>query len=157
MKRFWDKVDIRGEDECWEWTGAKSVNGTRPYIRFLGQTVVAYRLAYELVKGEIPEGLYVCHSCDNGLCCNPAHLWAGTQKQNLLDASAKGRLSVTGPTCETHGMRKLSASDVKDIYLSKNSASQIAAEYNVTPANIYHIRAGKTWRKVTDPLRRGQP
>lgn len=94
--RFWAKVDIRGSDECWEWQGAL----TRGYGRLKrgdGTKKLAYshRVAYELKNGPIPEGMLICHKCDNRPCCNPAHLFIGTQMDNVRDMINKGRRAET--------------------------------------------------------------
>ncbi len=89
-ERFWSHVDIRGPDDCWPWMGSKS----KGYGRFAvtrGKQVGAHCFAYELVKGPIPPGLDVLHSCDFPPCCNPVHLWSGTHTDNMQDCVAKGR------------------------------------------------------------------
>lgn len=83
---FWRNVDKRGPDECWEWKRARNSSG---YGR-LGSTA-AHRVAWHLTNGQIPDGMYICHHCDNPPCCNPAHLFCGTQTDNMQDAKAKNR------------------------------------------------------------------
>lgn len=97
--RFWAKVDRRDPDECWLFKGAISssgygsikVGGRR------GRTILAHRLAYELTHGPLPqidlEGnrVLVCHRCDTPRCCNPAHLRAGTQADNLAEMAVRRR------------------------------------------------------------------
>lgn len=77
--------------ECWEWQGAISAKGYGR-LTYNQKRLSAHRVAYELYRGEIPNGFLVCHLCDNPRCCNPHHLWLGTAKENTQDAIAKGRL-----------------------------------------------------------------
>lgn len=89
--RFWSKVDIKSESECWPWLGDF---GTRGYgqINIDGKNVGAHRVAFWLATGEDIVGFIVRHFvCDNPPCCNPAHLKRGTQKDNVQDAIRKGR------------------------------------------------------------------
>lgn len=88
IKSFWAKVNIRGPDDCWEWTGA--VNG-RDYGRFYvgDKTVYAHRLAWELTSSSIPKGKLVLHKCDNPTCCNPDHLYVGTHCDNMADLTSR--------------------------------------------------------------------
>lgn len=88
--RFWARVDRRGPDECWEWTGYRLRLGYGR-LTYHGRTTAAHRLAYAFAHGPIPEGLFICHRCDNPPCCNPAHLFLGTVADNNADMRAKGR------------------------------------------------------------------
>lgn len=91
--RFWEKVDKRGLDECWPWLagtdgrGYGTIGPGREHVSDLK----AHRVSYELNVGPIPAGMHVLHHCDNPPCVNPAHLWVGTDADNMHDMLAKGR------------------------------------------------------------------
>lgn len=84
---------IKKRNGCWEWKGDLHPNGYGyTTIHEIGKRIHVHRTSYIIFKGDIPQGLYVCHSCDNPKCCNPDHLWVGTAKENMQDAKRKGRL-----------------------------------------------------------------
>ena len=91
LGRFLVKVKNGAPSECWPWTAAKDRDG---YGRFkvMGRHVPAHRMAFVLTRTQdLGEIEVVMHTCDNPSCCNPAHLKAGTQVENIADRSAKGR------------------------------------------------------------------
>ncbi len=91
--RFWQQFTKKGENKekgCWEWTGTIVSNGY-PRLKKDGKGVAAHRLSYEIHNGPIPEGVVICHTCDVKHCVNPAHLFLGTQKDNMQDMASKGR------------------------------------------------------------------
>jgi hypothetical protein len=94
MKRFFDKINKT--DTCWFWTA--SLRGKTGYGAFkLNNKVIdAHRLSYQLHYGEIPIGVYVCHSCDNRNCVNPEHLFLGSPKDNWQDGFDKNRIKRLG-------------------------------------------------------------
>ncbi len=95
---FWRYVE-QPEIGCWEWQ--RGTRGGYGRVRYRGKQLRTHRLAWYLAVGEIPAGFLVLHTCDNPLCCNPVHLWLGTNRDNLQDAGAKGRLGF-GHGSKTH-------------------------------------------------------
>lgn len=150
--RFWAKVDRRGPDECWPWTGA--INRARGGYGTFGRgpreagTGYAHRVAWELVNGPAPPGQLVCHRCDNPPCCNPAHLFLGSVADNQRDMAAKGR-SLRG---ERHNLAQLSEEDVVAIRglwaRGGLTQQQIAERYKTNKANVSQIVRGKKWRHL---------
>lgn len=99
-ERFWSKVDVRDDVECWPWTA--STNGVGYGQFFLnGRLVKAHRLAYELVVAEIPEGLQVDHLCGNRACCNPGHMELVTLVENVM----RGDSPLARKARQTHCIR----------------------------------------------------
>lgn len=101
IKRFWDKVDVRGPDECWPWIAGTNNKGYGVFSRvdWRQGMMLAHRFSYFLATETMPN---VCrHTCDNPLCVNPAHLLDGTQKDNMKDCARRGRL-VNHNTAKTH-------------------------------------------------------
>jgi len=110
----------------------------------------AHRVSWELHNGKIPEGLFVCHKCDNPICVNPEHLFLGTQLDNMADRKNKGRY-VFPPEFkgEHHIHAKLNNRLVAEIKSIKNmSVNRIAKAYSVNRSTIQNILDGTTWRDV---------
>ena len=93
MERFENKIDKT--DSCWIWRGAINPNGYGAF-KFKNKKIDSHRMSYILYKGDIPEGMYVCHSCDNRACVNPEHLFLGTAKDNWNDSYVKGTIKRLG-------------------------------------------------------------
>lgn len=92
-ERFWSKVLIKGPDECWPWLNGTDTNGYgRAWDGRVRKVRPSHVVAYELAWEEsIGEGLNGLHECDNPPCCNPAHIFPGTQRENMNDMYSKGR------------------------------------------------------------------
>ena len=94
-KRFWEKVDIKSLNECWNWE-ASCANGYGAFALYTGKRVQSHRVAYTEWFGSIPEGDHICHKCDNKKCCNPLHLFTGNNSANHQDAAGKRRTGNKG-------------------------------------------------------------
>ena len=152
--RFWARV-VRS-DGCWTWTGHVNGKGYGMIRRGvgLGNTTV-HRLSWEMHKGPIPDGLLVCHSCDNPPCVNPAHLFLGTTTDNMRDMVAKGRSGgqrhphlVRG---ERNGAARLTVQDVLAIrtrLAAGETQSALARSFNVSRGTIRLVGLRVTWDHV---------
>jgi transcriptional regulator with XRE-family HTH domain len=139
-ERFWEKVDYRTRDECWEWTAAVNDRGYG-VVKFGGRQQKAHRVAYKLTRGEIPEGMLVCHACDNPSCVNPDHLWLGTNADNTADRDAKGRTQKG----ERHYASTLSDEVVAQIRADGDNLSQarLAEKYGTSQSHVGRILRGE--------------
>lgn len=110
-----------------------------------------HRQVFEERYGLIPEGLLVCHRCDNPGCVNPNHLALGTAKDNKADEIRKGRRSSR--VGEGNGRSVLSEQQVREIKQAlktpyRGIGADLAKKYNVAPERISHIRCGRAWTHV---------
>lgn len=157
-ERFWARVECGAEDECWEWTEGRWHFG-HGRVRFDGRQERAHRVAWRLAhERPIPDGLCVLHRCDNPPCCNPVHLFLGTQGDNMADMARKGRSMHS----ERNHRGKLTAKQVTEIRklyaVGDVSQKELAARYGVTQPSIGAILLGKTWTRLPgfEPIRRGR-
>jgi len=123
---FWSLVNKAGPDDCWLWGG----HGER-YGQYRRRG--AHVWAYELTHGPVPPGLYVCHTCDTPLCCNPAHLWPGTNGQNIADMYAKGRGERRGRK------REIDYDQVRTLYAHGLTQDQIAERLGCSQSAVSGI------------------
>jgi hypothetical protein len=148
-ERFWEKVDQSGgPDACWLWTGHKNANG---YGRIADdrsrRIVLAPRASWELNVGPIPEGVFVLHNCpdgDNPACVNPAHLWLGTQDDNMRDAGEKRRVR----SGESHHNARLTDAAVLEIRSSGMAPGEAAKKFGVTYVTAWEVVTGRSWKHV---------
>ncbi len=144
--KFWALVDMKIPEACWEWKGSRLKNG---YGRRFVQTTTfkAHRLAYYLTFGVDPGALQTCHTRDHPSCCNPAHLFLGTAKDNQYDCAQKGR-ALRG---ETNGQHKLTDAAIQAILISHDSNRVLSLKYGVWPTCIAKVRNQHSWQWVSHP------
>lgn len=151
--RFWTKVERPTLFTCWQWQAGKDAKGYGRFnLRRLGHTFLSHRLAWGITRGPIPEGLWVCHKCDNASCCNPAHLFLGTPRDNNRDCLKKNRNRAGAPKGIRNGRAKLSEADVYAIRSEyrngQGSHAMLGRKYGVTPTAIEYIVQRKTWKHL---------
>jgi hypothetical protein len=152
--QLWRRVDRSGgPDACWEWQGRNIRDG---YGRLCvnRRNIGAHQLAYILTIGPIPEvddggePIFVLHSCDNRLCCNPAHLFLGTNGDNVRDMVAKGRQAAHPGMA----VRKLSEPEVRTIRerfaQGGTTKRALAREYGVMAATVTAIVERRSWKHI---------
>ena len=169
IDRFWSKVDrSTGPNECWPWLGARKTAG---YGNFFvhrdppskeGQAVFmnAHKFAYTITYGPIAAGEVVRHHCDTPSCCNPAHLTAGTQQENIADAIERGRIHPSengrraGPLGGlVNGLRTAHLTDREAIEIIQRRAHgvgvrELVITYQADRTVIFNILEGRTYRWI---------
>lgn len=148
IARFWKRVDRRGIDECWPSVLTRGPRYGRLSAGSLGRLYM-HRVSFEIHFGAIPDGMMVCHTCDNPPCVNPRHLFIGRMVDNMRDCIAKGRFAFPDPRPGTsNNHNKLSENDVLTIRSQRGSVSQraLARMYGVSQGTISHIMTGRNWR-----------
>ena len=146
---FWGKVDIRGNEDCWEWKAGKDTHG---YGRFLDKSTDTYlgshRMSWRIHFGDIPDGMCVCHKCDNPACVNPNHLFLGTHKDNMDDMVSKGR-GATGEKQPTHKLKELEVFEIRRLYSTgKFTEKMLGKMFRVCFQSISFIVNRKTWTHI---------
>ena len=155
--RFWAKVERRGPNDCWLWKAGANDKG---YGNFkIGRsTLKAHRVSFEIHVHKLPAGQCALHSCDTPRCVNPAHLFAGTQADNMADMTNKGRrvpnFNMDLPVMPgvENPSHKLSEDDVLEIRrrYAAGGVSQraLAGEFGVCQRTVTVIVNGHAWRHL---------
>ncbi len=147
-ERFWSKVDVQGLTDCWLWLGSKSGRDDRGYIGVDGRNKLAHRVAWEVTYGSIPDELNVLHSCDNPPCCNPNHLFLGTQKDNMIDAVAKGRIDRSGEKNPRAGLTEVDVRRIRSVFRAGFSRQEIANARGLKYGHVCDIISERIWKGV---------
>ena len=146
-------------DDCIEHKGCKLPNGYGKIGRN-SKTWLAHRYAWFAAKGPIPEGMHVCHTCDNRACINVNHLFLGTRVDNMQDMIAKGRAKFVGlqspnyrypkPKYGSDNPRaKINQQIADEIRAAPGLDREIAIAFGVSPATVWRVRAGISWARAT--------
>jgi len=144
-ERLWLKV--AKSDGCWVWTGMTNDDGYG-LLRVGSRRGMAHRISWEESFGPIPNGLLVCHHCDNPKCVRPDHLFLGTDRDNSADMRKKGRAaSCRG---EKNPKAKLTFADAEMIRLAYETLpvkqKDLAVAFGVTSSCISHVITGRKWK-----------
>lgn len=137
IERFNKK--FRVTPSCWIWVGAKR-KGYGNFF-FCGSNVSAHRFSYEHHIGEIPEGLLVCHKCDNPACVNPEHLFVGSVAENTADMLKKGRQSKGAPP-DKLAIKQNVIEKIHALHLTGLSNRKIANLLGVSPTHVFNVHKG---------------
>lgn len=144
LNRIFDRRHVKKSDGCWQWKGVTTSSG-HGQISKKG----AHRFSYERYKGNIPEGLFVCHHCDNPGCVNPDHLFLGTPKDNTQDMIMKGRDKKAKG--EFSGTSKLKCDDVMKIRLlfqQGKNYREIGEVFGMARSTIGQIIRKEIWKHL---------
>jgi hypothetical protein len=149
-ERFWARVSVGDAESCWEWAEGRTAAG---YGETWGGGNVLYthRVAWELAHGPIPPGMYICHTCDNPPCCNPAHLFVATPQQNVDDKVAKGRQS-RGTDIRGARLTEKAVLAMRQLYAAGGLRQiDLAAMFGVAKRTVQEVTSGRTWAHVGGP------
>ena len=142
---FWAKVDKKGERDCWEWQASRHPRSGYGQVNQSGRMKKAHRVAWEFTNGAIPNGIYVCHKCDNPPCCNPNHLFLGTQLDNMNDCGKKGRKQTI--------LSEEQVIEIRRLYLTENiTQAAIGKIFGVSNKVVSEIVKGNhSWKWTFNP------
>lgn len=147
ISNFWKKVPVGSNDSCWNWKASLSNKGYGEFRIHPKGKQKAHRISWILTFGQIPNGLFVCHKCDNPACVNPYHLFLGTATDNMRDMYAKGRGWM--PKGELNPKAKLTSGQVvqiRNLYEEGLTQVKIASMFGVTQGMIGFIVRGEAWK-----------
>lgn len=142
--KFWSRVAIPSDFQCWEWQGKKNDSG---YGRVTG--AMAHRVAYQLFNGPVPDDILIRHRCDNPGCCNPRHMLLGTNLDNMGDAVRRKR------TARGRGHVNTRISERDAAYIKANpdrlTLRALAERFGIAVSTCSYIRSGRSWKYLEAP------
>lgn len=144
-------IVIQISDDCFAPLGRKySSPSNRPAVEIDGKRAILARLILEAkLRRKLYQGMEACHSCDNGLCINPEHLWEGTHAENMKDAEQKGRMNVAnGSANATSKLTEHQVEQIKALLKNNSTLKEIGAQFGVSLSTISLIKTRRTWRHV---------
>jgi hypothetical protein len=147
LRRFWAKVDKGAGDGCWNWTarlsgkGMKRNSGGYGRIKINYRDLQAHRVSWVIHYGPVPDGLNVCHHCDNRRCVRPDHLFVGTDSDNMKDMHNKNRHPRRVPM----KLNEASAAKIRKLSSEGVAGYKLAKMFGVTNSTISYVINQKTW------------
>jgi hypothetical protein len=146
-ERLYSKIKVNPKNNCWE---IKLNKGARyPWIRVNGKYKRTHRVSYEIHIGKIPDGINCLHKCDNTKCCNPEHLFLGTQADNVADMIKKGRKRIfKGIELYEAKLNKTKILAIKKKIEKGIPVLKVAKQYGVNQVVIRGIASGRGWKHL---------
>lgn len=150
---FWSRVDKTGC--CWRWLGGKDKDGYGMATGNDGLSRRANRLAWAFTHGPIPDGMLVCHTCDNPSCVRPDHLFLGTPLDNAVDRDRKGRCRAPSTSNRVRGEDHLRAKftvvivrEIRRLFSEHYPATELAKMFKTSRQSIHRIVKRQAWKHV---------
>lgn len=151
-EKFEERVFYASPCGCHYWTGWVSTHGYGS-LQDNNTHVYAHRLSYQLYVGEIPKGLFVCHSCDNRLCVNPNHLWLGTHEDNQRDKISKGRNKIPIEIMWDRRFSDVEATVIKEAHDNGFTSKSIREYFKAPKSTVSNIIFGRTYLHLENSLK----
>lgn len=153
LDRFWSKVTVSADpDECWEWQAScrRDGYGQQNIRNCTPQIDATHRISWRIHFGEIPDGLWVLHTCDNRKCVNPKHLFLGTRADNERDKMKKGR-QPSGEQTSFHKLTYEAVKQIRETYAARLANQyELADQFGVNQSIISLIVNGKLWKGTSE-------
>ncbi len=146
FKKRFEKTVVKKEG-CWDWKGCQHHSGYVPFKEIHRKNGLAHRASWIIYRGEIPEGMLVCHTCDNKRCTNPDHLFLGSHKENTQDMHSKGRGNIGKKNNKTV-LTEEQVIEIRNLLKIGVKMTRIAKDYSVNPGTIWFISKNITWKHL---------